>query len=91
MLREKRNIFDAITKDGKRVPFMPTAKSRWYSLNRRRNLYIVAGLAVFWMFSNPLGILYRNIKYSVMMGIERYKFRKILDEEDKEWEKSLEK
>ena len=89
MLRERKNPFDVLKKqgiDGKRIPFMPVSQTPWYSFNRTRNLFIVAGCIVIFMFSNPLGIFYRNIKYNIKLMNERRKFIKELDEEDRRLE-----
>lgn len=70
--------------EGKRMPFLsPQVKSPWYSLNRRRNLVIISAVAVCWMFSTPLFMIGRSLKYSFKIEYERYKFRKELDREDK--------
>jgi hypothetical protein len=83
MLREKPRVYMNDV-EGKRMPFLsPQVKSPWYSLNRRRNLVIISAVAVCWMFSTPLFMIGRSLKYSFKIEYERYKFRKELDREDK--------
>src|SRR5438876_279790 len=77
---KQTTIADQVPKT-KRKLFQVKAHTPWYSFDRSRNIVILACFLSLWMFSSPLKIVWRSMKYSFMLEVERYKFQKQLDEE----------
>lgn len=67
----------------KRKPFKPHVALPWYSLSRKGNIMLLAGLCTLGIFWDSVKMTYKSIKYSVKLERERRAFLKELDEEDR--------
>lgn len=73
-------------KPKKRKPFQAKVTLPWYSLNRFRNLVIIAVSGVVWMNWDVGRHVGRSIKHGYRLEQERKKFIAELDEEDRRLE-----
>ena len=80
--RRLQAIKDAVEGKPKRKPFQPRVTLPWYSLNRLRNMMVVAAVSVLYMYWDSAKMTGRAIERGFRLEKERKAFLKQLDEED---------